>query len=84
MTRVHFIGIGGSGLSAIARLLKEKGYEVLYLVEPTDELLVQHLFDYEGKNVEFVVTQPRSALPSKALVSGGVPKPVYVLIRNRS
>ncbi|HVN14647.1 MAG TPA: UDP-N-acetylmuramate--L-alanine ligase [Anaerolineales bacterium] len=28
MTRVHFIGIGGSGLSAIARLMKESGYEV--------------------------------------------------------
>ena len=28
MTRVHFIGIGGSGLSAIARLLTESGYEV--------------------------------------------------------
>ena len=25
---IHFIGIGGSGLSAIARLLKESGYEV--------------------------------------------------------
>ena len=25
MTRVHFIGIGGSGLSAIARLLKDRG-----------------------------------------------------------
>jgi UDP-N-acetylmuramate--alanine ligase len=28
MTRVHFIGIGGSGLSAVARLLKESGVEV--------------------------------------------------------
>ena len=28
MRRIHFIGIGGSGLSAIARLLKESGYEV--------------------------------------------------------
>jgi UDP-N-acetylmuramate--alanine ligase len=28
MTHVHFIGIGGSGLSAIARLLKESGYKV--------------------------------------------------------
>jgi len=28
MTHVHFIGIGGTGLSAIARLLKESGYEV--------------------------------------------------------
>jgi UDP-N-acetylmuramate--alanine ligase len=28
MTHVHFIGIGGSGLSAIARLLLESGYQV--------------------------------------------------------
>jgi UDP-N-acetylmuramate--alanine ligase len=28
MTHVHFIGIGGSGLSAIARLLLERGYVV--------------------------------------------------------
>jgi UDP-N-acetylmuramate--alanine ligase len=28
MTQVHFIGIGGSGLSAIARLLLESGYTV--------------------------------------------------------
>ncbi|MGE5072924.1 MAG: UDP-N-acetylmuramate--L-alanine ligase [Anaerolineae bacterium] len=28
MTHVHFIGIGGSGLSAIARLLRESGYAV--------------------------------------------------------
>jgi UDP-N-acetylmuramate--alanine ligase len=28
MTHVHFIGIGGSGLSAIARLLKESGFTV--------------------------------------------------------
>ena len=28
MTHVHFIGIGGSGLSAIARLLVESGYKV--------------------------------------------------------
>lgn len=28
MTHVHFIGIGGSGLSAIARLLNESGYTV--------------------------------------------------------
>src|SRR5512137_2253273 len=28
MTHVHFIGIGGSGLSAIARLMLESGYTV--------------------------------------------------------
>src|SRR5215470_14256329 len=28
MTHIHFIGIGGSGLSAIARLLLESGYKV--------------------------------------------------------
>jgi len=32
--------------------LKEKGYEVLYLVEPVDELLVQSLMDYEGKRLQ--------------------------------
>jgi molecular chaperone HtpG len=32
--------------------LKAKGYEVLYLVDPTDELLVQHLFEYEGKKLK--------------------------------
>jgi molecular chaperone HtpG len=31
---------------------KEKGYEVLYLTEPVDELLVQSLRDYEGKKLK--------------------------------
>jgi molecular chaperone HtpG len=31
---------------------KEKGYEVLYLTEPVDELLVQSLMDYEGKRLK--------------------------------
>ena len=31
---------------------KEKGYEVLYLVDPVDELLVQSLMDYEGKKLK--------------------------------
>ncbi|HKP85132.1 MAG TPA: molecular chaperone HtpG [Blastocatellia bacterium] len=33
---------------------KEKGYEVLYLVDPVDELLVQSLMDYEGKKLKSV------------------------------
>jgi molecular chaperone HtpG len=32
--------------------VKEKGYEVLYLVEPVDELLVQSLMDFEGKRLK--------------------------------
>jgi molecular chaperone HtpG len=32
--------------------VKEKGYEVLYLVEPVDELLVQSLTDFEGKRLK--------------------------------
>jgi len=31
---------------------KEKGYEVLYLTEPVDELLVQSLWDYDGKKLK--------------------------------
>jgi molecular chaperone HtpG len=33
---------------------KERGYEVLYLVEPVDELLVQALTDYKGKKLKSV------------------------------
>src|SRR5262249_56965898 len=33
---------------------KEKGYEVLYLTDPVDELLVQSLMDYEGKRLKSV------------------------------
>jgi len=35
-------------------VFKEKGYEVLYLVEPVDELLVQSLTDYESKKLKSV------------------------------
>ena len=34
--------------------VKEKGYEVLYLVEPVDELLMQSLMDYEGKKFKSI------------------------------
>ncbi|MBI5352154.1 MAG: UDP-N-acetylmuramate--L-alanine ligase [Chloroflexi bacterium] len=47
MTRVHFIGIGGSGLSAIARLLKESGYEVT----GSDRSLSQFAVDLEADGV---------------------------------
>ena len=33
---------------------KEKGIEVIYLIDPVDELVVQHLFDYEGKKLKSV------------------------------
>lgn len=33
---------------------KDKGYEVLYLTDPVDELVVQHLFDFEGKKLKSV------------------------------
>jgi len=31
---------------------KERGYEVLYLTDPVDELLAQSLWDYEGKKLK--------------------------------
>lgn len=34
--------------------LKEKGYEVLYLTDPVDELLVQSLTEFEGKRLKSV------------------------------
>src|SRR3990172_4015608 len=47
MTRVHFVGIGGSGLSAIARLLQESGYEVT----GSDKVMSQFAHDLEKVGV---------------------------------
>lgn len=33
-------------------VFKEKDYEVLYLIDPVDELLVQSLWDFEGKKLK--------------------------------
>lgn len=51
MKRAHFIGIGGSGLSAIARLLKESGYEVT----GSDRTLSQFALDLENDGVKIYV-----------------------------
>jgi molecular chaperone HtpG len=32
----------------------QKGYEVLYLSDPVDELVVQHLYEFEGKHLKSV------------------------------
>jgi UDP-N-acetylmuramate--alanine ligase len=57
MTRVHFIGIGGSGLSAIARLLKESGYEVT----GSDRALSQFAIDLEKDGVSvYIGHHPRN------------------------
>lgn len=51
MTRVHFIGIGGSGLSAIARLLKESGYEVT----GSDQTQSQFALDLQKEGVTIYI-----------------------------
>jgi UDP-N-acetylmuramate--alanine ligase len=57
MTRVHFIGIGGSGLSAIARLLKESGYQVT----GSDKLASQFALDLQNDGVTvFIGHHPRN------------------------
>jgi UDP-N-acetylmuramate--alanine ligase len=57
MTHVHFIGIGGSGLSAIARLLKESGYEVT----GSDRALSSFAADLQGIGVQiFIGHHPRN------------------------
>jgi molecular chaperone HtpG len=33
---------------------REKGYEVLYLVDPVDEIVIQSVFEYEGKRLKSV------------------------------
>ena len=57
MKRVHFIGIGGSGLSAIARLLKESGYEVT----GSDRELSQFAVDLQNDGVSvYIGHHPRN------------------------
>lgn len=34
--------------------IREKGYEVLYLTDPVDELLTQHLSEFEGKRLKSI------------------------------
>ncbi|MBI5943195.1 MAG: UDP-N-acetylmuramate--L-alanine ligase [Chloroflexi bacterium] len=57
MTRVHFIGIGGSGLSAIARLLKESGFAVT----GSDRELSQFAVDLQNDGVTvYIGHHPRN------------------------
>ncbi len=51
MKRIHFIGIGGSGLSAIARLLKESGYEVT----GSDRVLSQFAMDLQNEGIAIYI-----------------------------
>jgi UDP-N-acetylmuramate--alanine ligase len=57
MTHIHFIGIGGSGLSAIARLLKESGHEVT----GSDRALSSFAADLQGMGIQiFIGHHPRN------------------------
>ena len=51
MKHIHFIGIGGSGLSAIARLLKESGYEVT----GSDRVLSPFAVDLQNQGIAIYV-----------------------------
>ena len=57
MAKVHFIGIGGSGLSAIARLMKESGYAV----SGSDRTLTPFAADLQAEGVAiFIGHHPRN------------------------
>ena len=65
MTRVHFIGIGGSGLSAIARLLKESGYTVT----GSDRSLSQFAVDLQNDGVEiYIGHHPRNIAGAEMVI----------------
>jgi UDP-N-acetylmuramate--alanine ligase len=51
MTHVHLIGIGGSGLSAIARLLKESGY----IITGSDRALTPFASDLQAAGVKIYI-----------------------------
>jgi len=65
MKRVHFIGIGGSGLSAIARLLKESGYEV----SGSDQALSQFAVDLQNDGVSiYIGHHPRNVKGAEMVI----------------
>ena len=65
MTRVHFIGIGGSGLSAIARLLKESGFEVT----GSDRAASQFALDLQNDGVAvFIGHHPRKIVGADLVI----------------
>ncbi|GAB4573675.1 MAG: UDP-N-acetylmuramate--L-alanine ligase [Anaerolineales bacterium] len=65
MTHVHFIGIGGSGLSAIARLLKESGYEVT----GSDQSLSPFAADLQNMGVQiYVGHHPRNIAGAEMVI----------------
>jgi UDP-N-acetylmuramate--alanine ligase len=71
MTRVHFIGIGGSGLSAIARLLQESGYTVT----GSDRALSPLAADLQGLGIRVHIGhQPENVVGAEIVVrSSAVP-----------
>lgn len=65
MKRVHFIGIGGSGLSAIARLLKESGY----IVTGSDRTLSQFAVELQNAGVEiYIGHHPRNVIGADMVI----------------
>ncbi|MDO8752767.1 MAG: UDP-N-acetylmuramate--L-alanine ligase [Anaerolineales bacterium] len=65
MKHVHFIGIGGSGLSAIARLLKESGYEVT----GSDRVLSQFAIDLQNEGVAvYIGHHPRNIVGAELVI----------------
>ncbi len=88
MDHIHLIGIGGSGLSAIARLLKESGYEVSgsdQVTGPVTLALQQMGIQvYKGHHAENIntadlVVQSSAISPSNPEVKAAIAKgiPVY-------
>lgn len=63
--RIHLIGIGGSGLSAIARVLKERGYQVSGS-DRAGSSLVQELME-EGIQVT-IGHQPQNVLGAQLVI----------------
>src|SRR5258708_3945388 len=69
MTRIHFVGIGGSGMSGVAALAIKNGYEVTVCDLNIDTPYIKELIDsgikiYQGqseehlKNVDIVAVTP--------------------------
>jgi len=52
----YLVGESRAGVDSSPHLeaFKARGFEVLYLIDPVDELVIQHLFDFEDKRLKSV------------------------------
>ncbi len=78
-SHIHFVGIGGIGMSGIATILRQQGYEISGCDADIHQQSVQNLINlgchvYEGNNTESCRTAPIDVLVYSSAIRTGHPE----------